>query len=79
MEVFQVQCDGKEHLVASGLSPAEAYDLWEWWCYTKPLGPDVKVVVRAGGQSRLSMNTTGTEPSPAHPAVTHMPSEVFIG
>ncbi len=67
MDIFRVQPNGSEDLVAAGLDPAEIGGLREWFCYTKPIGRGVKIVVRsiAEGGSAFSMAAAGTEPEPA--------------
>jgi hypothetical protein len=66
MDIFRVQQDGSEDLVASGLHPAEVDGLLEWFCYTKPIGRDVRIVVRptSEGDSEFSVLAAGTEPEP---------------
>jgi hypothetical protein len=66
MDIFRVQPDGSEDLVASGLQPAEVDGLREWFCYTKPIGRGVKIVVRpvSEGESAFSVVAAGTEPEP---------------
>jgi len=67
VDVFRVQRDGNEDLVASGLHPAEVDGLREWFCYTKPIGRGVRIVVRPTyeGDSAFSVLAAGTEPEPA--------------
>jgi len=66
VDVFRVQRDGSEDLVASGLQPAEVDGLREWFCYTKPIGRGMRIVVRptSEGDSAFSMLAAGTEPEP---------------
>jgi hypothetical protein len=66
VDIFRVQQDGSEDLVASGLHPAEVDGLREWFCYTKPIGRGVRIVVRPTyeGDSEFSVLAAGTEPEP---------------
>jgi len=66
MDIFRVQPDGSEDLVASGLQPSEVDGLREWFCYTKPIGRGMKIVVRPifEGESAFSVVAAGTEPEP---------------
>jgi len=43
MDLIEARSDGNEQLLASGLAPDEADDVLDWWRYTKPFGPSVKV------------------------------------
>ena len=76
MDVFTVQDDGSEQLLASGLNVTEVEELQEWWRYTKRLGSDIKIVVRTDFETTASLISTGTEPGLAV-AVRH--PEIFIG
>jgi len=66
VDIFRVQQDGSEELVASGLGPAEVEGLREWFCYTKPIGRGMRIVVRPTyeGDSEFSVLAAGTEPEP---------------
>jgi hypothetical protein len=76
MDVFAVQDDGSEQLLAAGLDAKEVWELEEWWCYTKPFGSGIKVMVRPDCRTIPAFRTAGTEPGLAveapHP-------EIFIG
>jgi hypothetical protein len=69
VDIFSVQHDGREDLVASGIHPAEVDGLREWFCYTKPIGRTLRIVVRptSQGDSAFSVLAAGTEPEPAEP------------
>jgi hypothetical protein len=62
-----VQPDQGEELVLSGLERAEIYELREWFCYTKPMGPSFKVIATpaAGGHGSFCVVTAGNEPGRA--------------
>jgi len=64
MDIFTVQDDGSEQLLASGLDPGEVGELEEWWRYTKPFGPGIKIVVRLDLLTVAALSTSGTEPGP---------------
>ena len=46
MDLVEARSDGNEQLLASGLTPGEVDEVLDWWRYTKPFGPNVKIVVR---------------------------------
>ena len=50
----------------AGLDPAEVEGLLEWFCYTKPIGHDMRIVVRPTSEedSAFSVLAAGTEPEP---------------
>ena len=64
MDIFRVQHDGSEDLVVAGLHPAEVDGLREWFCYTKPIGRGMRIVVRPTSEedSAFSVLAAGTEP-----------------
>ncbi len=76
MDVFMLQHDGSQRLLATGLDWGEVIEIEEQCRYTKPFGSDIKIVVRTDIQAILGFRTTGTEPGAAgemrHP-------ENFIG
>ena len=39
--------DCEEMLVLSGLEPAEIEQLRDWHCYTKPIGPSIRIMATA--------------------------------
>jgi hypothetical protein len=43
------------------LEPDEPMDLWEWFCYVKPIGPSVRISIGQGSEERFSASTSGTE------------------
>ena len=59
MDVFIVRFDGVEELLASGLSSVETDEVREWFCYTKPLGPSVKIAV-GPARSALGFSVVAT-------------------
>jgi hypothetical protein len=64
VDVFAVRDDGSQQLLASGLNTKELVDLQHWWRYTKPLGFDVRIIVRAADSLPIiGFSTTGTEPA----------------
>lgn len=67
VNIFRVQHDGREDLVASGIQPAEVDGLLEWFCYTKPIGRAMRIEVRptSAGDSAFSVLAAGTEPEPS--------------
>jgi len=75
MDVFILQHDGIEQLLASGLDAGEVVELQEQWRYTKPFGSGVKFLVREQRQTIVSFSTSGTMPASA---VAHH-SEIFVG
>ncbi len=75
MDVYKVHDDGSEHLLASGLNANEVLDLEEWWRYTTPLGPSIKIVVRPMFQV-AGLTVVGTEPTSGIEARS---SEIFVG
>ena len=64
VDVLRVQHDGSEVLLASGLHPAEVDGLREWFCYTKPIGRGMKIVLRPTSEkdSTFTVLAAGTEP-----------------
>jgi hypothetical protein len=60
MDLIEARSDGNEHLLASGLTPGEVAEILEWWRYTKPFGPNVKIVVRELSGNGFGVSTTGT-------------------
>ena len=76
MDVFILQHDGSERLLATDLDLGQLIELKEQWRYTKPFGSDIKIVVRAEIQAIFGFRTTGTDPGVAH-ETRH--SEIFIG
>jgi hypothetical protein len=65
---IEIESDGNERLLASGLTPGEVVRFWSGGVYTKPLGPGRKIWYREHAQTTLRMNTNGTglelEPEP---------------
>ena len=60
MDLIEARSDGSEQVLASGLTPSEVDGILNWWRYTKPVGPGVKIVVRDPSGSILVLNTAGT-------------------
>jgi hypothetical protein len=53
MDVFTVQPDDTEQVLASGLDSEEVDELREWFCYTKPIGDDMKLVARPASEKEF--------------------------
>jgi len=52
--------------VFSGLEPSEIDQLMEWYCYTKPIGPSIRVVATsASPRSGFCVVAAGNQPGPA--------------
>jgi hypothetical protein len=62
VDVFRIRSDGREELLASGLSSEEIDEVREWFCNTKPLGPSMKIVMRSAPTSGFSVFTAGSRP-----------------
>ena len=78
MDLIEVRSDGGVQLLASGLTPGEADQVLDWWRYTKPFGPNVRIVVSAAG-SAFGVTTTGTDAETIPPRSAQIRSEAFIG
>jgi len=65
MDVFAVEPDNTERIVASGISQLEMHELLDWFRSVKPLGPDVKLVARPGWERTavLSVSAAGSDAS----------------
>lgn len=61
MDLIEARSDGKEELLASGLTAGEVSEVLDWWRYTKPFGPSVKIVAREHLESAVRVRTTGTD------------------
>ena len=59
-QVVQIRADENEGLLSFTLDPAEFADHWEWHCYTKPIGPGVRIVVMQGSHRGFQVTSTGT-------------------
>ena len=86
MDLYEARADGREELIASGLTPTEVAEFLDWSRYTKPFGPSVRIVVRENPCSAFALRTTGTciervlhSPEPVPSAAEPMPSESFFG
>ena len=77
MDLIEVRSDGNEHLLASGLTPREINEVLDWWRYTKPFGPGVKIVVREQTGNAFFLSATGTDVGPIFPLSKCTPSEAF--
>jgi len=64
MDLIEVRSDGNEQLLASGLTRSEVVEVLDWWRYTKPFGPSVKIVAREDTGSTFGVSTTGTDVEP---------------
>ena len=65
MLTSEVQPDSRQDLVlsVSGLNPDEIHGLWEWFCYTKPIGPTIRVVAPASSShAGFCVVAAGNEP-----------------
>ena len=60
-QVVEVWADEGDGLLSSTLDPAEFVDHWEWHCYTKPIGPGLRIVVRQGSQPGFQVTSAGTD------------------
>ena len=61
--IVAVQTDHRKELIFSGLEAAELDELREWFCYTKPMGPSIKIVATPASTERAGfcVVATGTE------------------
>jgi hypothetical protein len=61
--IVSVQTHHGEELVFSELEAAELDELREWFCYTKPMGPSIKIVATPASAERAGfcVVATGTE------------------
>ena len=59
MDVYAIHAGGSEEMLAAGLSQSEVNDIKEWFSYTKPLGADVKILVRKASKVLDSLTCTG--------------------
>jgi hypothetical protein len=58
-------------LTVSGLESDEIHALWEWFCYTKPLGEGIRVVApRSAVHAGFSVVAAGNEPGACETATT---------
>ena len=50
-------------LLASGLDPAELAEVREWFCYTKPMGPSLRIVATpaSGGFDGFGVVAAGNQ------------------
>jgi hypothetical protein len=74
MDLIEARSDGNEQLLASGLTPTEVVEVLDWWRYTKPFGPSVKIVVREATGSSFAVSATGTYVESILPSSEHLPS-----
>ena len=84
MDLIEVRSDGNEHLLASGLTRSEVVEVLDWWRYTKPFGPSVKIVARETTGSTFGVSTTGTcvepfLPSSEQPAAAEPIPKILVG
>jgi hypothetical protein len=59
-QVVEIRADDDQGLLSSTLDSAEFADHWEWLCYTKPIGPGVRIVVKQGCHRGFQVTSTGT-------------------
>jgi len=79
MDLIETWSDGNEHLLASGLTAGEVNEVLDWWRYTKPFGPGVKIVAREHSESAVSVSTTGTDVETILPSSDLTHSETLAG
>ena len=70
MDLVEARSDGEEQLLVSGATPGQVDEALDWWRYTKPLGPTVRIVVKEQNWTTLRLSTTGTEVEPVLPLPT---------
>lgn len=53
-----------DQIIASGLDAEEIEELRDWYCYTKPIGPSIKIAATPAheGSPGLFVLSAGTEP-----------------
>jgi hypothetical protein len=63
MDLFLIEADHPEKILVSGLKQGQADDLRDWFCYTKPIGSDVKIVARPRARTRpgFSVRIAGSD------------------
>lgn len=59
MDIYKIRSDGERELLCSGLNSAEVQEFLEWFSYTKPLGPSVKIVVRESSALVCAFTSAG--------------------
>jgi hypothetical protein len=62
MDVFRVEPDDTEQIVASGISQLEMHELLDWFRNVKPIGRDLKLVARPACERAavLSVSAAGS-------------------
>jgi hypothetical protein len=60
MDLIEARSDGSEKVLASGLTPGEVDEALDWWRYTKPFGPNVKILVKENARMAFGVSATGT-------------------
>ena len=60
MDLIEERRDGSEHVLATDLTPGEVDGILNWWRYTKPIGPNVKLLVRDDCGGIVCVCATGT-------------------
>jgi hypothetical protein len=61
-----VRLDDADVLLLTGLEPAEIDDLREWYSYTKPIGPSIKIIATAiSCEQGFCVVAAGNEPGSA--------------
>jgi hypothetical protein len=66
MHTSAVRLDDAEVLLLTGLEPDEIGDLREWYTYTKPIGPSIKIRATASSCEQVfCVVAAGNEPGSA--------------
>jgi hypothetical protein len=65
MPISAVLSQAREEFIISGLGPVEIAELREWFSYTKPVGPSMRVVAipASGGDEGFRVVAAGSEPA----------------
>ena len=66
MDVFLIEAGHPERILVSAIDRARADDLLNWFCYTKPMGGDLKIIARPRSRSHpvFCVHTAGTDIDP---------------
>jgi hypothetical protein len=70
VDIFKVEPDHMETLLATGVDSAEIDGLRDWFAYTKPIAASMEIVARtiSGEETIFRLVTTGTEYNPSEPS-----------
>ena len=79
MQVFEVFEDGDERFLGHVLTQSELNEILDWWRYTKPFGPNVRIVVRDRARNALTVTSAGTDVSSVCDIPERLASEIFVG